>query len=64
MDTWRLSAFCQEKPNKSSAFLVKENMRKHDPSSLFLLGGSMPGDVIYETQQKSWKDGQMRFAQE
>lgn len=36
-------------------------MRKHDPSSPFLLGGSMSGDVIHEAQQKSWIDGQMRL---
>ena len=45
----------------TDAVLVKENMRKHDPSSPFLLGGSMLGDVIHEAQQKSWIDGQMRL---
>ena len=45
----------------TDAFLVKENMKKHDPSSPFLLGNSMPGDVIHEAQQKSWIDGQMRL---
>lgn len=41
--------------------LVKENMRRHDPRSPFLLGGSMPGDVIHEAKQSSWIDGQMRL---
>lgn len=45
----------------TDALLVKENMRKHDLSSPFLLGGSMPGDVIHEARQKSWTDGQMRL---
>lgn len=45
----------------TDALLVKENMRKHDPLSPFLLGGFMPGDVIHEAQQKSWIDGQMRL---
>ena len=39
----------------------KENMKKHNPKSPFLLGGSMPGDVIHDAVQKSWIDGQMRF---
>jgi len=46
--------------NTNAAF-VKENMRKHDPLSPFLLGKSMPGDVIHEAQQKSWIDRQMRL---
>ena len=41
--------------------LVKENMRRHDPRSPFLLGGSLPGDVIHEAKQSSWIDGQMRL---
>lgn len=45
----------------ADAALVKENMRKHDPASPFLLGGNMPGDKIHEAQQKSWIDGQMRL---
>ena len=45
----------------TDAVLVKENMRAHDPASPFLLGSSMPEDVIHEAQQKSWIDGQMRL---
>lgn len=45
----------------TSAALVKENIRKHDPSSPFLLGSNMPGDMIYEAKQKSWMDGQICF---
>lgn len=41
--------------------LVKENRKKHNPSSPFLLGEHLPGDVIHEAQQKSWIDGQMRL---
>lgn len=53
-----LCKYCYANTN---AALVKENSRKHDPSSPFLLGGNMPGDVIYEAQQKSWVDGQICF---
>ena len=45
----------------SNATLVKENMKKHDPTSPFLIGKSMPGDVIHEAKQTSWLDFQMRF---
>lgn len=45
----------------ADAGLVKENMRRHDPGSPFLVGGSMPGDVIHEAKQVSWVDRQMRL---
>lgn len=41
--------------------LVRENMRRHNPRSLFLVGESMPDDVIHDAKQKSWIDGQMRL---
>ena len=41
--------------------LVKENMRKHDPSSPFLIGGPMPDDKIHDAEQRSWIDRQMRL---
>ncbi|MBR6209918.1 MAG: DUF1848 domain-containing protein [Clostridiales bacterium] len=41
--------------------LVRENMRKHDPTSPFLIGGPMPGDKIHEAEQRSWIDRQMRL---
>lgn len=53
-----LCKYCYANTNSG---LVKENMRKHDPKSPFLLGGSMSGDVIYDAAQRSWLDGQMRF---
>ena len=40
---------------------IKENMKKHNPMSPFLLGESMPGDVIHEAKQESWIDHQLRF---
>ena len=43
----------------TDALLVKENMRKHDPASPFLLGALLSGDVIHEAQQKSWIDSQI-----
>ena len=41
--------------------LVKENMRKHDPNSPFLLGNLNPEDIIHEADQSSWIDRQMRL---
>lgn len=49
------------KDANADAALVKENMRRHDSTSPFLLGRSMPGDVIHEAKQRSWFDGQMRL---
>ena len=43
----------------SNTRLVKENMKKHNPMSPFLLGESMPGDVIHEAKQESWIDHQL-----
>ena len=45
----------------SNTGLVKENMKKHNPMSPFLLGESMPGDVIHEAKQESWIDHQLRL---
>ena len=41
--------------------LVRQNMKKHDPKSLFLLGNLNPEDVIHEADQRSWIDKQMRL---
>lgn len=41
--------------------MVRENMKRHNPMSPFLIGGSLPGDVIHDAKQKSWLDGQIRF---
>jgi len=43
------------------ADLVRENMRKHDPRSPFLIGGELRGDVIHEAEQRSWVDHQLRL---
>ena len=43
----------------SNTRLVKENMKKHNSMSPFLLGDSMPGDVIHEAKQESWIDHQL-----
>lgn len=45
----------------TSAALVNENRKKHDPKSPFLLGDHRPGDVMHDAVQKSWIDGQMRL---
>ena len=41
--------------------LVRQNMKKHDPKSPFLLGGYTPEDIIHEADQKSWIDKQLRL---
>ena len=41
--------------------LVKENRKKHNPKSPFLIGESMSGDVIHGAEQKNWIDRQLRF---
>lgn len=53
-----LCKYCYANAN---AGLVQENQKKHDPTSPFLLGNRIPGDVIYEAKQESWVDGQMRL---
>ena len=45
----------------SNTGLVKENMKKHNPMSPFLIGESMPGDVIHEAKQESWIDYQFNL---
>jgi len=39
--------------------LVMQNMKLHDPKSPFLIGNSMPDDVVHIAQQKSWTDHQL-----
>jgi hypothetical protein len=51
-----LCRYCYANAN---AALVRENMKKHDPSSPFLLGNSNPQDIIHEAKQKSWIDRQI-----
>lgn len=53
-----LCRYCYANAN---AALVKENLKKHNPKSPFLLGESMPGDILHEASQKSWIDRQIRF---
>ena len=50
--------YCYANADKA---LVRANMKKHNPESPFLIGESMPGDVIHEAIQKSWIDRQLRF---
>lgn len=39
--------------------LVRQNMRRHDPSSPFLVGNSLPEDKIHQAKQESWLDNQL-----
>ena len=47
-----LCKYCYANANTS---LVKENMKKHIPTSPFLIGGNEKGDEIHNAKQKSWK---------
>ena len=53
-----LCRYCYANTNVA---LVRENMKRHDPKSPFLIGNSQPGDVIHKAEQKSWLDLQMRL---
>lgn len=55
------SHLCRYCYANTNAVYVKENRKKHDPMSPFLIGNSQPGDVIHEAEQKSWIDLQMRL---
>jgi len=39
--------------------LVAQNMKRHDPESPFLIGNSMPGDIVSDAQQQSWVSPQL-----
>lgn len=54
-----LCRYCYANANEQ---LVQENRRRHDPLSPFLIGNTMPGDVIFEAKQKSWIDRQLRLS--
>lgn len=41
---------------------VRRNMRLHDPSSPFLIGGARPDDRVHTAVQKSWLDNQLSFS--
>lgn len=42
-----------------SAALVRQNMAAHDPTSPFLIGGALPGDIVHDADQHSWRDNQL-----
>jgi DNA repair photolyase len=51
-----LCKYCYANANRT---IVKENMKRHNPNSPFLVGNTMPGDKIHSATQKSWiKDEQ------
>jgi DNA repair photolyase len=47
-----LCKYCYANAN---AGLVKENVKRHIPTSPFLIGREEPGDKITDAKQKSWK---------
>ena len=42
----------------ADAAVVKRNIARHDPKSPFIIGSFLPGDVIRDAEQKSWRTGQ------
>jgi hypothetical protein len=46
-----LCKYCYANANRT---IVKENMKRHNPNSPFLVGNIMPGDTIHDASQKSW----------
>ncbi len=48
--------YCYANYNKKT---VMDNMRKHNPNSPFLIGGTMEGDIVKHARQESFIDGQM-----
>lgn len=55
--------FCRYCYANADKNLVLRNMKMHDPTSPFLVGNSLPGDVIHQARQISWIDPQMRIEQ-
>lgn len=53
-----LCKYCYANANTA---LVRDNMRRHDPMSPFLIGSSRQGDVIHQAKQESWIDRQMKL---
>ena len=47
--------FCRYCYANSDLSAVKKNAGLHDPRSPFLIGGPLPGDVVRQAEQKSWK---------
>ena len=45
----------------ADADAVRANMRAHDPASPFLLGDATQDDIVYQAEQFSWKDIQLRM---
>ena len=53
-----LCRYCYANAEKNT---VLRNLKMHDPSSPFLIGNELPGDVIHQAKQVSWIDPQMRL---
>ena len=53
-----LCRYCYANWNKED---VIKNMKRHDPLSPFLIGGSLPDDEIHQARQESWLDMQLSF---
>lgn len=50
--------YCYANENQT---VVRQNMQNHDPESPFLIGHSMPGDILHRARQERWFTGQMQL---
>ncbi|MDY6322646.1 MAG: hypothetical protein SPL30_07040 [Succinivibrio sp.] len=39
--------------------LARANFRRHDPASPYLIGGPIPGEIIKDADQVSWRDSSL-----
>lgn len=53
-----LCRYCYANVNNEA---VKQNRRRHDPDSPFLVGNLEKGDIIHEAKQVSWRNNQMNL---
>lgn len=51
--------FCRYCYANADTESVKRNMARHDPNSPFLIGGSLPNDIVRNAEQHSYIDGQL-----
>lgn len=54
--------FCRYCYANTDRARVRQNMRRHDPKSPFLIGGLLPGDRVREAEQARWADDQLMLS--
>lgn len=51
--------FCKYCYANTDIEMVRNNSKLHDPKSPFLIGNSLPDDIIHDAKQESWIDKQL-----